>query len=150
RRQAIALAAAGVPAAAIGAGAIRAIRGFAGHPREAQVVADALPSVDGAGVHLHRALGHRGLPMVDPFLLLDEIHSERIEDYAPGFPTHPHRGFETVTYVLEGAVDHRDSLGNHGHLGPGSVQWMTAGHGIVHAEMPTHESSDTRLWGFQL
>jgi redox-sensitive bicupin YhaK (pirin superfamily) len=88
--------------------------------------------------------------MVDPFLLLDEMHSDRPEDYLAGFPTHPHRGFETVTYMIEGAVDHRDSLGHHGHLCGGSAQWMTAGRGIVHSEMPNRETQSTRLWGFQL
>ena len=109
---------------------------------------DAVHTVDGAGVHLRRSLGSRALPMLDPFLLLDEIHSDRPEDYVAGFPTHPHRGFETVTYMLSGAMEHEDSLGNHGHLGPGSVQWMTAGHGIVHSEMPRTETGP--LWGFQL
>jgi redox-sensitive bicupin YhaK (pirin superfamily) len=109
---------------------------------------DAQPTVEGAGVRLRRALGSRALPMLDPFLLLDEIHSDNPDDYLPGFPTHPHRGFETVTYVLDGAMEHRDSLGNHGHLGPGSAQWMTAGHGIVHSEMPQQEQG--RMWGFQL
>ena len=83
--------------------------------------------------------------MLDPFLLLDEMHSDRPEDYLSGFPTHPHRGFETVTYVLEGFVYHKDSLGNHGHLGPGSAQWMTAGHGIVHSEMPNHDQQQSPL-----
>lgn len=118
--------------------------------REVRTIVDAQGSVDGAGVKLRRALGSRVFPMLDPFLLLDEMHSDHPEDYSRGFPTHPHRGFETVTYVLEGAVDHRDSLGNHGHLTAGSIQWMTAGHGIVHSEMPTHDASSTRLWGFQL
>jgi len=86
--------------------------------------------------------------MLDPFLLLDEIHSDNPEDYVRGFPSHPHRGFETVTYMLEGAMVHEDSLGNHGRLGPGSAQWMTAGHGIVHSEMPKQETGP--LWGFQL
>ncbi len=114
------------------------------------LVLDAQPASDGAGVRLRRALGSRALPMLDPFLLLDEMHSDRPEDYLSGFPTHPHRGFETVTYVLEGAVDHKDSLGNHGHLGAGSAQWMTAGRGVVHSEMPNHETGSSRLWGFQL
>jgi redox-sensitive bicupin YhaK (pirin superfamily) len=112
-------------------------------------VVDAAPTVEGAGVKLRRALGGAALSELDPFLLLDEFHSNRREDYIKGFPSHPHRGFETVTYVLDGAVDHRDSLGNHGHLGPGSVQWMTAGHGIIHSEMPDGLASGS-LWGFQL
>jgi len=111
-------------------------------------VVEAQPTVEGAGVKLRRALGSRALPMLDPFLLLDEIHSDRPDDYLPGFPTHPHRGFETVTYVLAGAMEHRDSLGNHGHLGPGSAQWMTAGHGIVHSEMPQQDKG--LMWGFLL
>ncbi len=110
---------------------------------------DALATVEGAGVKLRRALGGPALSMLDPFLLLDEFHSNRPADYMAGFPSHPHRGFETVTYMLDGAVDHRDSLGNHGHLGPGSAQWMTAGHGIVHSEMPA-ETPQERIWGFQL
>jgi redox-sensitive bicupin YhaK (pirin superfamily) len=119
-------------------------------PREVVQVIDAQPTIEGAGVHLRRSLGSRALPLLDPFLMLDEFHSDRPEDYAPGFPSHPHRGFETVTYMLEGAVEHRDSLGNHGHLGPGYAQWMTAGHGIIHSEMPKAEPSGTRMWGFQL
>jgi redox-sensitive bicupin YhaK (pirin superfamily) len=119
-------------------------------PREVVQVIDAQPTIEGAGVHLRRSLGSRALPLLDPFLMLDEFHSDRPEDYAPGFPSHPHRGFETVTYMLEGAVEHRDSLGNHGHLGPGWTQWMTAGHGIIHSEMPVSEPSSTRMWGFQL
>jgi redox-sensitive bicupin YhaK (pirin superfamily) len=119
-------------------------------PREVVQVIDAQPTVEGAGVHLRRSLGSRALPLLDPFLMLDEFHSDRPEDYAPGFPSHPHRGFETVTYMLDGAVEHRDSLGNHGHLGPGWTQWMTAGHGIIHSEMPVHEPRSTLMWGFQL
>jgi hypothetical protein len=119
-------------------------------PREVVQVIDAQPTIEGAGVHLRRSLGSRALPLLDPFLMLDEFHSNRPEDYAPGFPSHPHRGFETVTYMLDGAVEHRDSLGNHGHLGPGWAQWMTAGHGIIHSEMPVHEPSSLVMWGFQL
>jgi redox-sensitive bicupin YhaK (pirin superfamily) len=111
-------------------------------------VIDAEPSRDGAGVKLRRSLGSRALPLLDPFLLLDEIHSRREDDYVRGFPSHPHRGFETVTYMIGGAMEHRDSLGNHGHLGPGSVQWMTAGHGIIHSEMPRGDGGG--FWGFQL
>jgi redox-sensitive bicupin YhaK (pirin superfamily) len=143
--------AASVPAAGLAACRIDAPGAAAAaipRPREVANLVDAQPTVEGAGVRLRRALGSRALPLVDPFLMLDEIHSENPDDYLRGFPTHPHRGFETVTYVLDGAMDHRDSLGNHGHLGPGSVQWMTAGHGIVHAEMPQQEKG--RMWGFQL
>lgn len=116
--------------------------------REVVSVVDAIATRDGAGVRLRRSIGGPSLSMLDPFLLLDEMHSDRPEDYEAGFPTHPHRGFETVTYVIDGAVEHKDSLGNHGHLGPGSVQWMTAGHGIVHSEMP--KQRDGRIWAFQL
>jgi redox-sensitive bicupin YhaK (pirin superfamily) len=111
-------------------------------------IIDAQPTVEGAGVHLNRSLGSRALPLLDPFLLLDEIHSDRPEDWLPGFPTHPHRGFETVTYVVDGAFEHRDSMGNHGRLARGSAQWMTAGHGIVHSEMPGQREGG--MWVFQL
>ncbi len=86
--------------------------------------------------------------MLDPFLLLDEFHSDDPNDYAAGFPDHPHRGFETVTYMLEGAMEHKDSVGNSGRLVAGSAQWMTAGHGIVHSEMPKQERG--LMWGYQL
>jgi len=109
---------------------------------------DALPTIEGAGVRLRRSLGSRGLPLLDPFLMLDEFHSDNPDDYVAGFPSHPHRGFETVTYMIHGAMEHRDSLGNHGRLGPGSTQWMTAGHGIIHSEMPKQERG--LMWGFQL
>ena len=103
---------------------------------------------DGAGVHLTRLLGTNELPYLDPFLLLDEIRSDDPSDYIAGFPDHPHRGFETVTYMLAGRMRHRDNKGNSGLLGPGSVQWMTAGRGIVHSELP--EQEDGLMWGFQL
>ena len=156
RRDVVRALAAGIPAGALAACRLDAPRAGGGsggspvapRPREVANLVDAQPTVDGAGVKLRRALGSRALPMLDPFLLLDEIHSERPDDYLAGFPTHPHRGFETVTYVLHGAMEHRDSLGNHGHLGPGSAQWMTAGHGIVHSEMPQQEKG--LMWGFQL
>jgi hypothetical protein len=151
RRDVVKALALGLPAAALGGCRLEAPRGAAAgpaRPREVANLVDAQPTVEGAGVRLHRALGSRALPMLDPFLLLDEIHSDNPDDYLPGFPTHPHRGFETVTYVLDGAMEHRDSLGYHGHLGPGSAQWMTAGHGIVHSEMPLQEQG--RMWGFQL
>jgi redox-sensitive bicupin YhaK (pirin superfamily) len=140
RRQVLKAMAAGVPVIGLAGCRIDAPGATAPappRPREVANLVDAQPTVEGAGVRLRRALGSRALPLLDPFLLLDEIHSDNPDDYLPGFPTHPHRGFETVTYVLDGAMDHRDSLGNHGHLGPGSVQWMTAGHGIVHAEIPS-------------
>jgi hypothetical protein len=103
---------------------------------------------EGAGVHLNRAIGTRALPDLDPFLLLDEMRSRNPEDYVSGFPTHPHRGFETVSYMLSGSMEHRDSLGNRGLIGPGGTQWMTAGHGIVHSEMP--RQTQGLLHGFQL
>lgn len=111
-------------------------------------VFDAQPTRDGAGVSISRALGRRALNMLDPFLLLDSFQTDKPEDYLAGFPDHPHRGFETVTYMINGAMEHRDSVGNHGRLGPGAAQWMTAGRGIVHSEMPKQESG--LMWGFQL
>jgi redox-sensitive bicupin YhaK (pirin superfamily) len=103
---------------------------------------------DGAGVRLRRSLGGPEIDHLDPFLLLDEFKSDDRNDYLAGFPDHPHRGFETVTYMLAGAMRHRDSRGNEGHLVAGSVQWMTAGRGLVHSEMP--EQQDGLMWGFQL
>jgi redox-sensitive bicupin YhaK (pirin superfamily) len=103
---------------------------------------------DGAGVRLNRALGGGVLAMLDPFLLLDEFQSDDPNDYLAGFPDHPHRGFETVTYMIDGAMEHKDSVGNRGRLVPGSAQWMTAGRGIVHSEMPKQERG--LMWGFQL
>jgi redox-sensitive bicupin YhaK (pirin superfamily) len=106
------------------------------------------PASDGAGVKLTRVIGQRDLDMLDPFLLLDEFRSDSAADYIGGFPNHPHRGFETVTYMLAGRMRHGDNQGNSGLLTPGSVQWMTAGRGIVHSEMP--EQEDGLMWGFQL
>ena len=106
------------------------------------------PTSDGAGVRLTRMIGTPALEQLDPFLLLDEFKSDRADDYLAGFPDHPHRGFETVTYMLAGAMEHRDHAGNRGELQPGSVQWMTAGRGIVHSEMPRQR--DGLMWGFQL
>jgi hypothetical protein len=103
---------------------------------------------DGAGVRLKRTIAGPALDHLDPFLLLDEFKSDRADDYIAGFPDHPHRGFETVTYMLAGHMRHRDHMGNQGDLGPGSVQWMTAGRGIVHSEMPRQEQG--LMWGFQL
>jgi redox-sensitive bicupin YhaK (pirin superfamily) len=111
-------------------------------------VIQSMPTSDGAGVKLRRSLGsQRGLH-VDPFLMLDEFYSDNPDDYIAGFPSHPHRGFETVTYMLDGHMRHEDHLGNRGDLGPGSVQWMTAARGIIHSEMP--QQSEGRLRGFQL
>jgi len=102
---------------------------------------------DGAGVKLKRSIG-AVIDSLDPFLLLDEFKSDQRDDYIAGFPEHPHRGFETVTYMLAGRMEHRDHKGNTGNLVAGSVQWMTAGRGIVHSEMPKQE--DGLMWGFQL
>lgn len=106
------------------------------------------PTSDGAGVRLTRVIGGGELPDLDPFLLLDEFGTDRAEDYIAGFPEHPHRGFETVTYMLDGRMRHKDNHGNEGVLVPGSVQWMTAGRGLVHSEMP--EQQEGRMRGFQL
>jgi hypothetical protein len=103
---------------------------------------------DGAGVSLMRLIGGAELPALDPFLLLDQFGTDHAADYLAGFPSHPHRGFETVTYMLDGRMRHRDNRGNEGLLGPGDVQWMTAGRGIVHSEMPEQEEGLMR--GFQL
>jgi len=107
------------------------------------------PTLEGAGVHLRRAFGFGNTTDFDPFLLLDDFRNERPEDYLAGFPWHPHRGIETITYVLAGTVEHGDSMGNQGVIGAGDVQWMTAGSGIVHQEMPKGER-DGRMHGFQL
>jgi redox-sensitive bicupin YhaK (pirin superfamily) len=107
-----------------------------------------MPASDGAGVKLTRLIGGDRLGEIDPFLMLDEIRSDSGADYIAGFPDHPHRGFETVTYVLAGRMRHQDNKGHSGLLTPGSVQWMTAGRGIVHSEMP--EQEDGLMWGFQL
>jgi redox-sensitive bicupin YhaK (pirin superfamily) len=106
------------------------------------------PTVEGAGVHLKRAFGYSQVPQFDPFLMLDDFHTSDPDEYLPGFPWHPHRGIETVTYVLEGLVEHGDSMGNKGTIGAGDVQWMTAGSGIVHQEMPQVSPTGT-MWGFQ-
>ena len=106
------------------------------------------PTSDGAGVKLTRVIGQPALDMLDPFLMLDEFRSDQASDYIAGFPEHPHRGFETVTYMLAGRMRHGDNQGNTGLLTAGSVQWMTAGRGIVHSEMP--EQEDGLMWGFQL
>ena len=107
-----------------------------------------MPTSDGAGVKLRRVIGQPELPELDPFLLLDEFGTDAPDDYIAGFPEHPHRGFETVTYMLDGRMRHRDNHGHEGVLVPGSVQWMTAGRGIVHSEMP--QQQEGRMRGFQL
>jgi len=107
-----------------------------------------MPATDGAGVKLVRVIGQPRMMDLDPFLLLDAFRSDNADDYIAGFPPHPHRGFETVTYLLEGRMRHKDNAGNEGVIEPGGIQWMTAGKGIVHSEMPEQENG--RLEGFQL
>jgi hypothetical protein len=111
-------------------------------------IIESVPTSDGAGVKLRRSLGGPQGLRVDPFLMLDEFYSDNPDDYLAGFPAHPHRGFETVTYMLDGHMRHEDHLGNRGDLGPGDVQWMTAARGIIHSEMP--QQSAGRMRGFQL
>ncbi|MHB8079071.1 MAG: pirin family protein [Candidatus Krumholzibacteriia bacterium] len=117
--------------------------------RPVKRLAKARPTREGAGVNLHRAFGFGNTADFDPFLLLDDFRSERPEDYLAGFPWHPHRGIETITYVLAGEVEHGDSLGNRGIIAAGDVQWMTAGRGIIHQEMPRGDPAG-RMHGFQL
>lgn len=117
--------------------------------RPVKKIVKAQPTLEGAGVHLHRAFGFGDPSEFDPFLLLDDFRNERPEDYLAGFPWHPHRGIETITYVLAGAVEHGDSLGNRGEIASGDIQWMTAGSGIVHQEMPKGDPNG-RMHGFQL
>src|SRR5215510_643662 len=105
--------------------------------------------MEGAGVHLRRAFGFHEMPGLDPFLLMDDFRSENPREYQAGFPWHPHRGMETITYVLDGDVEHGDSLGNAGVISAGDIQWMTAGSGIVHQEMPKGNAKG-EMWGFQL
>jgi redox-sensitive bicupin YhaK (pirin superfamily) len=112
-------------------------------------VTKSMPTIEGAGVRLNRVFGFHQLPLYDPFLLMDDFHSNNPDDYMAGFPWHPHRGIETITYILHGQVEHGDSLGNRGIIQEGEVQWMTAGSGIIHQEMPK-KSKDNLLWGFQL
>ena len=112
-------------------------------------VSQSVPTMEGAGVKLRRAFGFGDTSDFDPFLMMDDFRGDRPEDYLAGFPWHPHRGIETITYVLAGSVDHGDSLGNRGKLGSGDVQWMTAGSGILHQEMPTGDVKG-RMHGFQL
>ena len=118
-------------------------------PRNIKKVFKSKKTLEGAGVHLKRAFGFSEVPFFDPFLLLDDFRSGNPDHYIKGFPWHPHRGIETITYLLQGRVEHGDSLGNAGVITPGDVQWMTAGSGIIHQEMPKGDASD-RMEGFQL
>jgi hypothetical protein len=117
--------------------------------REIRMVATARPTLEGAGVRLHRAFGSGQEALFDPFLMLDDFRGDDPTQYRAGFPWHPHRGIETITYMLDGEVDHADSLGNRGIIGPGDLQWMTAGSGIIHQEMPRGDQRG-RMGGFQL
>ena len=117
--------------------------------RPVKRIAQSTPTMEGAGVKLRRAFGFGETAETDPFLLLDDFRNDRPQDYLAGFPWHPHRGIETITYVLNGTVEHGDSLGNRGTLGSGDVQWMTAGRGIMHQEMPQGDAQG-RMHGFQL
>ncbi|MHB8420163.1 MAG: pirin family protein [Myxococcales bacterium] len=117
--------------------------------RRVRKVIKSRPTVEGAGVHLHRAIGWGSPELYDPFLLLDDFRSDDPTLYQRGFPWHPHRGMETITYVLRGEVEHQDSLGNRGVIAPGDVQWMTAGSGIIHQEMPRGDAQGS-MHGFQL
>lgn len=111
-------------------------------------ITSGVPATDGAGVHMMRMIGTDELDNIDPFLLLDSFQTENPDDYIAGFPSHPHRGFETVTYMFAGRLRHKDSVGNEGVIGKGGLQWMTAGRGIVHSEMP--EQEEGLMWGTQL
>ncbi len=117
--------------------------------RKIEKVWQSKPTIEGAGVRLKRVFGFHDLPRLDPFLLMDDFRSDKTEDFISGFPWHPHRGIETITYVLEGDVEHKDSLGNGGVISSGDVQWMTAGGGILHHEMPKGDGKG-RMYGFQL
>jgi redox-sensitive bicupin YhaK (pirin superfamily) len=117
--------------------------------RKIRKVLKSQPTIEGAGVHLKRAFGYQQLSELDPFLLLDDFHSRNPDEYIKGFPWHPHRGIETITYVLYGKVEHGDSMGNKGTIASGDIQWMTAGSGIIHQEMPKGQE-DGLMWGFQL
>ena len=118
-------------------------------PRKVKKVIKSKPTLEGAGVHLKRAFGNSEVPLFDPFLMLDDFRSDNPEHYLAGFPWHPHRGIETITYVLKGDVEHGDSMGNKGVISSGDTQWMTAGSGIVHQEMPRGDY-EGRMEGFQL
>ncbi len=116
--------------------------------RSIKTILSGTATIEGAGVHLTRAFGYHQAPQFDPFLMLDDFHTSDPAEYLAGFPWHPHRGIETITYILEGLVEHGDSMGNSGAIGAGDVQWMTAGSGIIHQEMPQKSPTGT-MWGFQ-
>ncbi|MCK9579833.1 MAG: pirin family protein [Methanoregula sp.] len=116
--------------------------------RTVERILAAYATVEGDGVRLHRAFGYYEVPQFDPFLMLDDFRAQRPEDYLAGFPSHPHRGIETVTYMLDGAIEHGDSMGNKGRIAAGDVQWMTAGSGVIHEEMP--KPVNGKMGGFQL
>lgn len=118
------------------------------HPRPVAQAARGVPASDGAGVKMTRIISSSAIGIIDPFLMLDEFRSDEPQDYLAGFPDHPHRGFETVTYMLAGRMRHKDNHGHGGVIGAGGVQWMRAGRGIIHSEMPEQESG--LMWGFQL
>jgi len=120
-----------------------------GKTRKIERIVTARPTIEGAGVHLKRVFGFGNENIFDPFLLLDDFRSSDPASYLAGFPWHPHRGIETITYIIEGSVEHGDSMGNSGRIGPGDLQWMTAGSGIIHQEMPKGDESG-RMGGFQL
>ena len=117
--------------------------------RKIRQIQNASPVLEGAGVHLMRVFGYHQSPLFDPFLMLDDFRNDDPDKYLPGFPWHPHRGIETITYMLEGSAEHGDSLGNSGTIHKGEVQWMTAGSGIIHQEMPKPDEKG-RMYGFQL
>jgi len=117
--------------------------------RKVKKIMSAKPTLEGAGVHLQRVFGYYDTPLFDPFLMLDDFRNDDPDKYLPGFPWHPHRGIETITYMLEGSAEHGDSIGNSGVIGRNEVQWMTAGSGIIHQEMPKPDGKG-RMYGFQL
>src|SRR5579884_3374355 len=117
--------------------------------RPVKTILRAQPTLEGAGVHLQRVFGFSATSEFDPFLLLDDFRGDHPQDYRAGFPWHPHRGIETITYVLAGTVEHGDSMGNRGEISTGDIQWMTAGNGIIHQEMPRGDANG-RMYGFQL
>src|SRR6202521_4304352 len=127
---------------------VHSFREAAMNSRTLQRVIEAIPTSDGAGVKLRRSLGQSPYARLDPFLMLDHFSTDNADDYIAGFPAHPHRGFETVTYMLDSHMRHEDHLGNVGELKSGGVQWMTAGRGIIHSEMPPQDAG--RMRGVQL